>query len=267
MVMIDLSWLRDLVHAQAWWVIFFSSALNFALIYFSSAGLTWWLTRHVLSARGIGHIIDRRALRPGQIFDEVRQSLVSILIFAAYGVATVAADGLGLVHIRWWETPGRFVLDLGLLILWNEIHFYACHRLLHTQWLYRHVHAAHHRSVVSTPFSTYSLHWFEALLLSGVTLLFLLVYDLGIACVLMFPFISLALNSIGHMNYELFPQRPINSLLTGCRRHSLHHGRCIGNYGFSLPWLDHWLNTSIKGLDREVPLPPDDHSSTPSNQC
>ncbi len=255
--MIDLGWLRDLVHVQPAWLVFGVVTVAFAGIYFSSAALTWWLTRRLLPARGIGRIIDQRALRPGQIADEVRRSLVSVLVFAAYGVVTVFADRAGVVEIRWWETPGRFALDLLLLTIWNEVHFYGCHRLLHTKWFYRHVHVAHHRSLVATPFSTYSFHWFEATLLSSVMILLLLVYDLGIGAVLVFPLISLALNSIGHMNYAVFPQRPVNALLAGCRRHALHHSRNVGNFGFYLPWLDRWLGTRVPGVDPQAPLPPE----------
>lgn len=256
--MIDLGWLRDLVHAQPGWVVFLAVSLAFAAIYFGSAGLTWWLTRSVLPARGIGRIIDRRPLREGQIADEVRRSLVSILVFAGYGVLTVAADRAGVVAIRWQESLGAFTLDLLLLTVWNEVHFYACHRLLHTRWLYRHVHVAHHRSVVATPFSTYSFHWFEATLLSSVMILLLLVYPLGIGTVVLFPLISLALNSIGHMNYAILPERSVNMLLAGCRRHALHHARNVGNFGFYLPWLDRVLGTRVPGVDPNAPLPRDD---------
>jgi sterol desaturase/sphingolipid hydroxylase (fatty acid hydroxylase superfamily) len=254
----DLLWLRDVVHAQPAWLVFVAVSVAFAAIYFGSAAVTWWLTRHVLPARGIGRIIDRRPLRAGQIPDEIRRSLVSILVFAGYGVLTVAADRAGVVAIRWVETPSLFLLDLLLLTLWNEVHFYLCHRLLHTKWLYRHVHLAHHRSLVATPFSTYSFHWFEAIMLSSVMILLLLVYPLGIGAVVVFPLISLALNSIGHMNYAVFPERTVNALFAGCRRHALHHAKNVGNYGFYLPWLDRLLGTRVPGVDPRAPLPPDD---------
>ncbi len=248
--MIDLVWLRDLVHGQHLAVVAVAIGLGFAALYLGMAAATWWLTRRVLPARRIGRIIDQRALRPGQVRGEIARSLVSIAVFAGYGALTVAADRAGWVRIRWWETPSRLLLDLALLTAWNEIHFYACHRLLHTPWLYRHVHLAHHRSVVPTPFSTYSFHWFEATALSSVMILMLAVHDLGIGSVVLFPLVSLALNSVGHMNYALFPRRAAGALLAGCRRHTLHHGRIHGNFGFYLPWLDAALGTRVTGVDR-----------------
>jgi len=256
--MIDLTWLRDLVHGQHLSVIGAAIFLGFLALYLGSAAVTWWLTRRVLPARGIGRIIDRRPLRPQQVHGEIARSLVSVAIFAGYGMLTVAADRAGWIAIRWIETPWRFAGDLLLLTLWNEIHFYICHRLLHTPWLYRHVHLAHHRSVVPTPFSTYSFHWVEATMLSSVMILLLLVYNLGIGTALLFPAVSLMLNSIGHMNYALWPKRPVTTLFAGCRRHTLHHGRFHGNYGFYLPWLDGVLGTRVPGVDPKAPLPEDD---------
>ena len=144
--------------------------------------------------------------------------------------------------IRWQETPFGFLRDLALFFCWNELHFYLSHRLLHTRWLLRHVHVVHHRSVVPTPFSTYSFHWGEALLLSSVMILWLLVLPLGIGTVVIFPLVSLTVNCIGHMNYALFPRANLTDLLAGCRRHTWHHTHG-GNYGFYLPWLDALFRT------------------------
>lgn len=238
----DALWIRDLAHAVAWWQVFAAVALGFAAIYLSFAGSAWLLTRRILPRLGIGEVIDERPTLPGQIGFEIRQALVAVLVFAGYGLATVAAEHAGFVTIRWVETPLTFARDLALFFLWNELHFYVVHRLMHTRVLLRHVHAVHHRSVVPTPFSTFSLHWFEALALSSVMLAWLLLFPLGIGTVLLFPAVSLALNTIGHLNYALIRHARSEDLLAGCRRHTSHHTRS-GNYGFYLPWLDRLFGT------------------------
>lgn len=242
----DLSPLRDLVDASPLWAIGLAVGFGFLAIYLGLAGLSCWLTRRVLPARGIGQLIDGRALAPGQIVGEIRRSLVSIAIFAAYGVVTVAAERAGWVTFIWDPTPLRMVSDLVLLFLWNEVHFWCCHRLLHVPWLYRRVHVVHHRSVVPTPFTTYSFHWIEATLLSSVMLLLLLVWPLDIVAIIVFPLISLVANSIGHMNYAVFPDKGHDDLLAACQRHTAHHTRVTGNYGFYLPWIDRILGTRIR---------------------
>jgi sterol desaturase/sphingolipid hydroxylase (fatty acid hydroxylase superfamily) len=113
----------------------------------------------------------------------------------------------------------------------------------------RHVHYVHHRSSVPTPFSTYAFHWVEAAMLSSVMILLLMVWDLGIGTVLLFPVVSLLLNNIGHMNYAVFPKATSDQLPSACLRHTLHHTRVRGNYGFYLPWLDQVLRTRIAGRE------------------
>ncbi len=239
---LDVSWLRELAHHAPLGLVFLSFFLAFIAMYVGFAGGTLLVTRRILPRLSIGEVIDRRPLLPGQVRTEVLRSLVSIAVFASYGVATVAAERSGLVVIRWQETALSFLGDLLLLFLWNEVHFYLIHRLLHTRWLMRHVHTVHHRSVVPTPFSTYSFHWVEAVLLSSVMLLWLMVLPLGIGAVLCFPLLSLALNCIGHMNYAVFPGARLIDLMAGCRRHTWHHTHG-GNYGFYLPWLDALFGT------------------------
>ena len=63
-----------------------------------------------------------------------------------------------------------------VLAVWNDVHFWLNHRLLHLPWL-RRFHGAHHRSMVTTPFATYSFHPVEALLLGNVILPPMLVHD------------------------------------------------------------------------------------------
>ena len=243
--MIDLGSWREAVLAYAWWVHAAAAAAGFLLMYLGFSWGAWLLTRRVLPRMGIGRIIDSRVLPAGQIRREVGHSLVSIGIFSAYGALTVALERAGFISIRWTETPWTLVRDLLILTVFNEAHFYAVHRCLHTRWLMRHVHVVHHRSVIPTPFSTYAFHWFEATVLSSVMLLALLIVDLGIGTVLLFPVISLALNTIGHLNYALLHNPSAEAFFAGCRRHSIHHAKSHGNYGFYLPFIDQWLGTRL----------------------
>ena len=238
----DLMWLRELAHQTSPLFAFAGLFVGFAGMYLGLALGTLFLTKRVFPTLGIGQPIDPRPIRPGQLRGELVRSLVSVSIFAGYGMLTLWAERHGLVTIRWQETTYAFLLDLVGFFLWNEVHFYVCHRLLHTRWLMRNIHVWHHRSVVPTPFSTYSFHGVEALLLSSVMLIWLLILPLGIGTVLVFPLVSLVINCVGHMNYAVFPQAGLDQVFAGCRRHTMHHTEG-GNYGFYLPWLDAWFHT------------------------
>lgn len=214
-----------------------AGVLYFAVLYFASAGLTWWLTHRLCPRLGFGRVLDTRPPSVGQVRREVTSSLVSILVF---GLGLVVPWGL--LRLGWAnlasDPPGwRIGVELVALFLWNELHFYVSHRLLHTRWL-RRFHGAHHRSVVATPFSTYAFHPVEALMLGSVPLIPMLLHDFSFIALACLPVMSIALNSLGHANYEFIRRAPASGWLGATRRHQLHHARSRGNYGFLLGVFD-----------------------------
>ena len=232
---------------HSWWQLWLVSSSGFASIYFGLAFLAILMIRFILPRVRVGEVIDQRPLYPHQIRDEILHSLVSIAIFGLYSVLTVYLDRISWLHIHWEVNWLRLPVDLLVFGLWNEVHFYLCHRLLHTRWFYARVHKVHHKSVVPTPFSTYSFHWFESILLGSVMITGMVFYVFTIPALILAPLESLILNTLGHWNYDPFPEKPLENLLAASRRHSLHHGRVTGNFGFMLPYLDAWFNTEVKG--------------------
>lgn len=230
--------------AMAWGLAFFAS------IYAVLCGGNWLLTRFLLPALGVGHRIDPKPLRAGQILDELSLSSLSILIFGVGVVLPWLFLRLGWSHLASAPGPLRIAAEAFVLLVWNDIHFYANHRLLHTRWL-RRFHAQHHRSLVTTPFSTYSFHPLEAVLLGNVILLPMLVHDFSFAALLSLPVASLLLNNLGHSNYDFRPSAGHEHWLSASRRHHLHHSRYHGNYGFLFNFMDDWLGTRLP--DEEAP--------------
>ena len=175
---------------------------------------------------------------------EIRASLVSVAIF---GVGTA---------LPWWflqqgwaglavgAGPVRILAEIALLLAWNEVHFYASHRLLHTRGL-RRFHAAHHRSQVATPFATYSFHPLEAVLLGSVPLIPMLLHDFSFTALLALPLLSIVLNNLGHSNYEFTRSGPARGVFGASRRHHLHHACHHGNYGFLIGSFDRVFGTAL----------------------
>jgi len=221
--------------------VYATGLVTFLFLYFSFAGLGWWLTRTLLPAWGIGAVIDSTPLREGQIAKEIRRSLVSIAIFAGYGWLATYAYLHDWVDVAWQVSPTRIGAEILLLFVWNELHFFVCHRLLHTRWLYRHVHRIHHESVTPTPFSTYSFHWLEAALLGSVMITAMLWHTFNIWPLLFLPVMSLMFNTIGHANYDVFAGKRRSASV----EHAGHHRRVSGNYGFYVPLLDRLFGTRI----------------------
>ena len=230
--------------ALAPWQVVLAGTAYFALLYFGTGGLTWLLTRRVLPALGWGRVLDPRSLAHGQLRRELRESVGSILIF---GIGLLLPWAL--LHIGWARlapsAPAwRVALEILALFLWNELHFYANHRLLHTRPL-RCFHVDHHRSHVATPWSTYALHPVEALMLGSVPIIPMLVHDFSFAALLCLPVFSILLNNLGHANYEFSRTPDAHGWLGASRRHHLHHACYHGNYGFLLEVFDRWAGSVL----------------------
>lgn len=236
------------------WAVYAFTVVGFAAIYFGLGALTDLLVRRVLPALEIGRPLDARPVRPGQVRSEVLASLLSIAIFGFYGVAALGMERLGWARIAWDAELSRLPLELLGLTLWNELHFYACHRLLHAPWWFRKVHRVHHRSVPPTPWSTFSFHWGEAALLGSVMLPVLPLWDFSPLALLTFPVVSLTLNNLGHMNYDLVPGQGTWHPLAASRRHTLHHAKVARNLGFLLPIFD-WAFGTAFPPESEQPQP------------
>lgn len=220
-----------------------ATVLWFAFIYTLIAGGAYWIALYripqaVTSASG-----RQQRLRPGQVRDELMLSALSIGIFALQTVGVVWLIRQGVLTVDWHRSPWHLLWEMPLLYLWNELHFFAIHRALHTKALYRSVHIWHHRSVVTTPFSAYSFHPVESFLLGSVMPLALTMHAFSPWALLGLTVMSLILNVSGHLPYEeIHPRSKLFKHLLGhSRYHNRHHREFHTHYAFSLAWLDRWF--------------------------
>lgn len=244
--------MREFFLTAPGWHIVIAGTLFFACIYLIFGCLNWLLTHYLLPALGIGNKLDPRPLISGQWQHEIGLSLLSILIF---GIGLLLPWGLlqfGWAELALQPSIVQIVIEIPVLLLWNEIHFYITHRLLHTRWL-RRFHLAHHRSIVTTPWSTYSFHPVEAMLLGNVIVWPMLLHDFSIAALISLPLLSLLFNSIGHSNYDFHPQGT-SSWYKASRRHHLHHACFKGNFGFMFTFMDRLLGTSLPDDAATLPI-------------
>lgn len=226
------------------WQVMAAGIAYFAVLYFATALGNAWLTRRLLPRLGFGRVLDPRPLPPGQAAREVREACVSIVIFGAGLVVPWGLLRLGWARLAQDPSALRVVAEIGALFLWNELHFYVNHRLLHTPPL-RRFHGDHHRSHVPTPFSTYAFHPVEAVMLGSVPLIPMLLHDFSFVALFSLPILSVLLNSLGHSNYEFTRGAPASGPLGASRRHHLHHACYHGNYGFLLTAFDRLMRTEL----------------------
>ena len=225
-----------------WWTAFVGFYLFFALLYFGGIALGHisikWLKNH----RNY-HAIQNN-LKKGQIQTEIKRSLVSILVFSLQAIPLQWLISKGYVKIE-FENYSAILWEIPLLFLWNEIHFYAVHWLMHRRWMMRKVHFVHHLSKEPTLYSVFSFHWVEAFLLGSVIFPPLLLHSFNFISVLSLPVMSIILNLMGHSNYEGDSDKDAESISRFSFRHSMHHKWSNGNFGFMLPFLDQIFNTNL----------------------
>jgi sterol desaturase/sphingolipid hydroxylase (fatty acid hydroxylase superfamily) len=171
--------------------------------------------------------------------------LISLCYAAGKTRLTADASALG-----WWVIVGGF---LGFLVF-NDIWFYAWHRLMHHPKLFRYVHAVHHKSVDVNPFSVYSFHPVEALILGSSVIPVIFFVPLYLPLLGLAQAIGLANNVMSHLGYEFLPRWynriPPFRWLNTATFHSLHHTELRGNYGLMFRIWDQWLGTELPGYDR-----------------
>lgn len=231
--------IEKVIYGYSYVQLYFLTTAYFLFLYFGLAPLFLYVCK-VLHRKNLLQKIAVGDVSREQIHFEMSHSLRSILIF-----------GFSVWPIVYLIRHGNIILlpdsipvvvgGLVILTLWNEVHFFAVHRIMHLPYFMRHVHAVHHRSVIPTVYSVYSFHWFEALLLSTVPLTIAPFVSFSPLAIALYPLASILLNYAGHCNYRFGTGTGPSWKILGTR-HVEHHFRRSKNYGFATPFLD-WLHT------------------------
>lgn len=232
---------------------FVQGFLGQAGAYFAIVGLLFLVVWKWGETRFRGARIQAKKRVDGkQLAFEIRHTLVTLLVGTgtAVAISLLYANGntrltLDATAIGW---PTIVATTIGLLFF-NDAWFYLWHRLLHRPWFFRHVHAVHHKSVDVNPFSSYSFHAAEALLLGGWVLPVILVVPIHLPMLGVLQGIGLANNVMSHLGYEFLPRWllrvPLLRWLNTSTFHNLHHTSLRGNYGLMFRLWDRWLGTEV----------------------
>ena len=190
-----------------------------------------------------------------QIRREIGHTLVTLLAGTTSAGAVVGLHAAGLTRLS--DAPGSpftVVAWIAAGVLFNDAWFYGWHRLLHHPRLFRHVHAVHHRSIDVNPFTSYSFHGFEAVLLGAWIVPASVLLPIPMAALGALQVIGLANNVMAHLGYEFLPawivKVPFLRWTNTATFHSLHHTRSRGNFGLHTRLWDRWFGTEIADYER-----------------
>jgi sterol desaturase/sphingolipid hydroxylase (fatty acid hydroxylase superfamily) len=204
----------------------------------------------------------RRARIPGprrvdatQLRREIGHSFVTLLAGTTSAGAVLGLQAAGLAKLT--DAPRSALTIVAWIVggvLFNDAWFYGWHRLLHHPRLFRYVHVVHHKSVDVNPFTSYSFHAVEAVLLGAWIVPAALLLPIPMASLGALQVLGLANNVMAHLGYEFLPawlmKVPVLRWTNTATFHSLHHTRSRGNFGLHTRLWDRLLGTEIADYER-----------------
>jgi sterol desaturase/sphingolipid hydroxylase (fatty acid hydroxylase superfamily) len=176
------------------------------------------------------------------------QTFVNLAILLLLGTISTALVMEGLLPVA-LELPGagRLALEVTGLLLAFDAYFYGLHRLLHTRFAFRWVHAVHHRAREVDAWSTIAMHPVEFTLLIGFMPAAMLLVPLHLASVALTAVLLSASITLAHAGRETWPrwwdQNRLLGLYLTPRVHAEHHARLHCNYGATITILDRLFGT------------------------
>ena len=230
---------------------------NFVLLLVVAGGLHMWF--YGIDAQGNLLKYDPRPIskRRSKVFTfgyQTWDNMFFTLVFAA-----PIATGYE-VMARWMYANGQFmvidfsdnmiwfVLMFPLLTMFQGLHFYVVHRMLHWPLIYKQIHSIHHRNINPGPWSGLSMHPIELVLYFSSLLIFFLVPSHPVHMLFLLYWQLLGAPS-GHSGYEAVWAKDKARLAVGGFFHQLHHRYFECNYGNQEFPLDKLFNTHHDGSE------------------
>ena len=229
-------------------------AMNLGAQTMVAGTLHWWL--YVRKGQGMRKKFEKRDLARkngtftfgNQVWDNIWWTLGSAMTVATIYQCVIlwAMANRWVPLVTFAESPVWFVVWMAVIPMWSGLHFYWTHRLEHSPWLYRRVHAVHHRNVNIGPWSGISNHWFENMLYFTTYFIHLIVpsHPLHLMFHAMFQQVSPVLS---HSGFERVIVKDGEVAKAGDFFHQLHHRYFECNYGTSEIPFDKWFGTYHDG--------------------
>lgn len=184
---------------------------------------------------------------PRQRAREVRNALLTTPVHAVLFFAAISTGALRVSA----ETPLAVAATFVVAFLWTEVWHYASHVAFHLKPLHF-IHAEHHRSHLTGPWTSVSFSFLEKFIFSAGILGGLAVVSrfqpISALGVFLYYCVYFFTNVLGHSNVEFrkpgYYGRIFGKIFNSPTYHALHHARYVKNYGLLTPWLDTLFGTA-----------------------
>ncbi|MFN4146126.1 MAG: sterol desaturase family protein [Runella sp.] len=194
--------------------------------------------------------VNTRPRRPSQHWREIGYSLVTSVIFALAGAGMVVAwqKGYTQIYLDFDQYSALwFVVSIVLVLFLHETYYYWLHRLMHHPKVYKWVHKAHHDSITTSAWTSFSFHPIESLLQAVILPLLMFVIPLHYWAIGIILLTMTTTSAINHLNTELYPRdfhrHWWGRWWIGATHHSLHHSQFKYNFGLYFTFWDKWCRT------------------------
>ena len=192
-----------------------------------------------------------------QISFEIKNTIIALLASGIFtgGLLYLSNHGYTKLYTDFGKNGVLYeVLMVLVLLFWSDATFYWIHRWLHTPRMYKYIHAVHHESLDTSPYTSNSFHFLEPTFLTLALSPLFFTFPISAGALGITQVIGTFNNIKSHLGYELFPawfrkNWFLNNLVTSTH-HNLHHTQYNGNYGLMIRFWDKFCGTELKDTDK-----------------
>jgi sterol desaturase/sphingolipid hydroxylase (fatty acid hydroxylase superfamily) len=225
--------------------------------YLLFAGIAWLVAYVWFRRRWLHRKINQQLPAAADIRRELKDSVITLVIFGFVGMATFWAATRGWTQMYWRiGDHGRvwFWASVALTIVLHDTYFYWTHRLMHHRRFFRLFHRRHHLSMNPTPWASFAFSPLEALVQASIFPLAVLLMPIHPLSFAIFMVWQMTFNVLGHTGYEFHPgwlmDSPLRHVLNTPTNHAQHHEKFRGNFGLYFNVWDRLMGTNHEDYEQ-----------------
>lgn len=220
------------------------------LRYVILSGTYHWLFFKIYKRKFKKRILHTPRNSSKQIKRELVLSSYSALIFSVMGMILLVLWQLGFTKIYSdLDTFPLWYIPLSILVylLIHDLYYYWLHKWMHTSPVLRRFHMAHHQSVNTTAFTSFSFHPVESFLQAIIVPIIVVILPMSMLAVIITLLIMTMSAIINHAGIEVYPTGKkfgiIQKHIIGATHHDHHHKNVKKNFGLYFTFWDKIMKT------------------------